>query len=317
MLQKIKEAHPSNRKCDRLMRRNVKDNIEYYIMLAIPLLLILVFCYLPMSGIIIAFQNYSVGKPLIGKDVDWVGLEHFKTFIGSYYFGRIIRNTMLMNIMCLVFGFWVPIVFALTLNEIRNKKFQKFTQTVSYMPNFISTVVVVGMFLSFIANDGIVPALLGVFGIEVKSLNTSQAGFPWYYTFINIWKSFGWNSILFLASISSVDPGLYESADLDGATRMQKIRYITFPTMLPTIMIQLIFAAGGLLGSNSEMILLLYNSAVLETADVIGTFVYRETLIGGMYSYGTAAGLLMSLFSFTLVCIANWFARKYTEYSIW
>ncbi len=317
MMRKTRVARPLPRKSDRLMHRNIKDNIEYYIMLAIPLLLILIFCYFPMVGIIIAFQNYSVGKPLLGEGVDWVGLEHFKTFISSYYFGRIIRNTLLMNIMCLVFGFWVPIVFALTLNEIRNKKFQKFTQTVSYMPNFISTVVVVGMFLSFIADDGIIPALLGVFGIEVKSLNTSQAGFPWYYTIINIWKSFGWNSILFLASISAIDPGLYESADLDGATRMQKILYITFPSMLPTIMIQLIFAAGGLLGSNSEMILLLYNSAVLETADVIGTYVYRETLIGGMYSYGTAAGLLMSLFSFTLVSIVNRIARKYTEYSIW
>lgn len=305
------------RRSRQLLPRNVKDNIEYYLMLAIPLLLIFVFCYLPMCGIVIAFQNYSVGKPFLGEGVEWVGLQHFKTFINSYYFGRIIRNTLLMNIMCLVFGFWIPIVFALTLNEIRSPKFQKFTQTVSYMPNFISTVVVVGMFLSFIADDGIVPSLLRVFGVEVKSLNTSQTGFPWYYTILNIWKSFGWNSILFLASISSIDPGLYESADLDGATRMQKIRYITFPTMLPTIMIQLIFAAGGLLGSNSEMILLLYNSATLETADVIGTFVYRETLIGGMYSYGTAAGLLMSLFSFTLVYIVNRIARKYTEYSIW
>ena len=299
------------------LSRDLKDNVEYYCMMLIPLALIFVFSYLPMIGIVIAFQNYSVGKPFFGKGVEWVGLQHFKTFVTSYYFPRILRNTLLMNIMCLVFGFWIPIVFAITLNEIRNSKFRKFTQTVSYMPNFISTVVVVGMFLSFIADDGIITQLLRLLGMEAKSLNTSQAAFPWYYTLLNIWKSFGWNSILFLASISSIDPTLYESADLDGATRMQKIRYITFPSMLPIITIQLIFAMGGMLGSNSDMILLLYNSAVLETADVIGTYVYRETLMGGMYSYGTAAGLLMGLFSFTLVYIANRTARKHLDYSIW
>lgn len=300
-----------------LLSRDVKDNIEYYLLMAIPLLLIFVFCYLPMFGLVIAFQDYSVGRPFLGAGVKWVGLKHFQKFVSSYYFSRILRNTLILNIMNLFMGFWVPIAFAIVVNEIRNSKFRKFTQTVSYMPNFISTVVVAGMFLSFIASDGIITMALQAIGIQAKSLNANKEFFPWLYTFISVWKGFGWSSILYLSTITAIDPALYESADVDGGTRLQKIWYITLPSMLPLIMIQLIFAIGGMLGSNTDMILLLYNPSTYATADVIGTFVYRETLMGGKYSYGTASGLLMSIFSFILVFSANMVARKTTDYSIW
>lgn len=310
-------AIPGLNQKHRRLSRDTKENIEYYLLMSIPLLLIFVFSYLPMFGLVISFQNYSVGKPFLGPNSVWVGLKHFKKFIDSYYFPRIMKNTLILNAMGLFMGFWVPIVFALVVNEIRNSKFRKFTQTVSYMPNFISTVVVAGMFLSFIATDGIVTALFQKLGLPHKSLNANKAFFPWLYTFIGVWKSFGWSSILYLSTITSIDPCLYESVDVDGGTRLQKIRYITLPSMLPLIMIQLIFAIGGMLGSNTELILLLYNSSVYATADVIGTFVYRETLLGGQYSYGTASGLLMSVLSFILVFGANWVARTKTDYSIW
>lgn len=304
-------------KTDGYFSRNLKDNIEYYLMMAVPLILIFIFSYLPMLGLVISFQDYSAGRPFLGDGVKWVGLKHFSKFINSYYFPRIIRNTLVINFLGLLMGFWVPIVFALVVNEIRHSKFRKFTQTVSYMPNFISTVVVAGMFLSFIASDGIVTKMLNAIGIEAKSLNANKQFFPWLYTFISVWKSFGWNSILYLSTITAIDPSLYESASVDGATRMQKIWYITLPSMMSLIMIQLIFAIGGMLGSNTDLILLLYNASVYETADVIGTYVYRDTLIGGKYSYGTAAGLLMSVLSFILVYTANYVARKKTDFSIW
>lgn len=299
------------------MNQDVKDNIQYYLLMFFPLVMIFIFSYLPMFGLVIAFQDYSAGKPFLGEGVEWVGLKHFRKFVTSYYFPRIIRNTLVLNTLGFLLGFWVPIVFALTVDEIRNSYFKKFTQTVSYMPNFISTVVVAGMFLSFISNDGIITLFLRSLGFEAKSLNANKQFFPWFYTLIMVWKTFGWNSILYLSTIASVDPGLYESAVIDGATRMQKIHYITFPAMMPLIMIQLIFTIGNMLSSNTEMILLLYNSSVYETADVIGTYIYRESLTKGKYSYGTATGLLLSLLSFALVFTANMVARKKTDYAIW
>lgn len=316
MAQKLQSYLRKNRP-QTLLNRNVKDNIEYYLLMFIPLLLIFVFSYLPMFGLIISFQDYSTGRPFLGEGVKWVGLKWFDKFVSSFYFPRILRNTIVLNLMNLFMGFWVPIVFALVVNEIRNSKFRKFTQTVSYMPNFISSVVVAGMVLSFIANDGIITQTINALGGNARSLNADPKVFPWVYTITCVWKSFGWNSILYLSTITSIDPALYESADVDGATRLKKIWYITLPSMLSLIMIQLILNIGSMLSSNTDMILLMYNSAVYSTADVIGTYVYRETLIGGKYSYGTASGLFMSILSFILVFAANRTSRKLTDFSLW
>lgn len=301
----------------RMLKKDVRDNIDYYLMMLIPFVLIFIFSYLPMFGLIIAFQDYAAGKPFIGAGVKWVGLKHFSKFVNSYYFTRILKNTLVLNLMNLGMGFWVPIVFALTVNEIPYQRFRKFIQTVSYMPNFISSVVVAGMVITFIANDGIITRLINLFGFRVKSLNANAKAFPWIYTLTNVWKSFGWGSILYLSSISSIDPALYESADIDGATRLQKIWYVTLPFMLPLIVIQLILSIGNMLGSNTEMVMLLYNSAVYSTADVIGTYVYRESLLGVKYSYGTASGLILSILSFILVYIANMVSRRTTDFSLW
>lgn len=301
----------------RTLTRDQKDNIFYYAMMAIPLVLIFIFSYLPMGGLIIAFQDYSAGRPFLGEGVKWVGLKHFKKFVSSYYFTRIIRNTLFMNLLDLALGFWVPIAFAVMLNEVRNSKFRKITQTVSYMPNFISTVVVAGMYLSFIADDGIITMALNAIGFQVKSLNVNKELFPWAYTLLKVWKGFGWSSIIYLSTITSIPMELYEATEVDGATRLQRIWHVTIPQLLPLIMIQLIFAIGGILGEGGGTILLLYNSAVYETADVLDTFIYRKTLQGGQYSYGTAAGLFMSIIGTTMVVGANAISRKLTDYSIW
>lgn len=300
-----------------LQNRDTRENIQYYLMMIFPLIMIFLFSYLPMFGIIIAFQDYVAGRPFFGEGVIWVGLKWFREFVDSYYFARILRNTLVLNALNLVMGFWVPIIFALIVNEIRISKFKKFTQTVSYLPHFLSSVVVAGMVVSFIANDGIITLMLRAVGFEAKSLNADPGAFPWIYTLTSIWKSFGWSSIIYLSTITAIDPGLYEAAAVDGAGRFRKIWHVTLPAMLPLIVIQLILSIGNMLSANTDLILLLYNSSTYKTADVIGTYVYRETLMGGKFSYGTASGLLMSILSFALTYIANAVSRKKTDYSMW
>ena len=300
-----------------LQNRDTRENIQYYLMMIFPLIMIFLFSYLPMFGIIIAFQDYVAGRPFFGEGVIWVGLKWFREFVDSYYFARILRNTLVLNALNLVMGFWVPIIFALIVNEIRISKFKKFTQTVSYLPHFLSSVVVAGMVVSFIANAGIITLMLRAVGFEAKSLNADPGAFPWIYTLTSIWKSFGWSSIIYLSTITAIDPGLYEAAAVDGAGRFRKIWHVTLPAMLPLIVIQLILSIGNMLSANTDLILLLYNSSTYKTADVIGTYVYRETLMGGKFSYGTASGLLMSILSFALTYIANAVSRKKTDYSMW
>lgn len=306
-----------DKKIRRSIKRNTKDNIQYYLYMLPVMILIIIFSYIPLFGIVIAFQDYKVGSAFISADTVWVGLKHFQDFISSFYFERIIWNTLFINLLGLLMGFWVPIAFALLLNEVVFPKLKKVIQTVSYMPHFISSVVVVSMFLTYIGDNGIIPKLLSIIGISVNSLNTNASFYPWYYTFINVWKSFGWSSILYLSTITSIDQALYEAAEVDGAGRWKKMWYITLPQMKSIILIQLIFAIGGMLGSNTEMILLFYNPAVYSSMDVIGTYVYRDALLGGRYSFGTASSLLMSTFSFTLVWLANKVSRKFADYSLW
>ena len=246
------------KKIFKYMKRDTKDNIQYYLMMSIPLILIFIFSYLPMFGIIIAFQDYFAGKPFFGEGVTWVGLKWFKEFLNSYYIGRIFKNTLVLNGMNLCIGFFVPIVFALIVNEIKNSKFQKITQTVSYLPYFLSTVVVAGMVIGLLSDEGVLTQIFRMLGFNARAMNTKPAAFPWIYTFTSIWRSFGWSSIIYLSTIVGIDPGLYEAASIDGAGRIRRIWHITIPCMLPLIVIQLILAIGGMLASNTDMILLLY-----------------------------------------------------------
>jgi len=224
---------------------------------------------------------------------------------------------LVLSAMNLVFVFPIPILFALTINEIVWPKTKKIIQTITYLPHFISTVVVAGMVSTFLANDGIITLILRFFGLQVSELNTSAVAFPWIYTCIKIWQTFGWSSILYLSTISAIDPGLYEAAEIDGASRLQRIWNITVPALLPMIMIQLILFIGSVLGNDSGLILLLYNPATYETADVIGTYTYREGLLGAQFSSGTAIGLFMSIIGFILTFISNKVSDKTTGFAIW
>ncbi|NLB61478.1 MAG: sugar ABC transporter permease, partial [Clostridiales bacterium] len=237
----------------------VREIIELWSMILPVLALIFVFSYIPIYGIMIAFQDYTPGVPILFSDrIKWTGIENFIRFFESPSFWRLIKNTVVLSGLNLIFGFWAPIVFALTLNEVRQPKFKKFTQTASYLPYFISNVVVAGMLLSFLDMDGIVNNITEALGGSRQAWRQNAGAFPAIYTLTNVWKGFGFNSILYLSSISSVDPALYESARLDGAKRFQLIRHITFPAILPTIAIMLIMQNGSILSANSDLILLLY-----------------------------------------------------------
>jgi len=301
----------------RLSGRYVKENLELYLIMAPVLALVVIFCYIPMYGIAIAFQDYVPGMPFIGPATDWVGFHHFEKFLSSMFFPRLLGNTLLLSLYGLVFGFWVPIVFALLLNEVKSIAFKKLVQTASYMPYFISMVVVAGMVITFIGTNGIINNIIVALGGERSSLYTNPKAFPIVYTITGVWKSFGWNSILYLSAMSAIDPGLYEAAMIDGASRMRRIWHITLPHIAPTISLLLIFAVGGMLGSNMELILLLYNPATYETADVFSTYSYRVGLIGGKFSYGTAVSLFTTTVNFVLLFAANKISDMLTGNAVW
>ena len=310
------KAKPQRRR--QYSKEQLHENLELYLIMLPVLILIFLMCYLPLYGLVIAFQDYTPGMPFFSltEKIKWVGLKHFTTFIQGKYFGRLMRNTILLSVYNLAFGFWVPIVFALLLNEVRRLRFKKFVQTASYLPYFISSVVVAGMVISFVDTSGIINKLIIALGGTAMPLNTSPTAFPVIYTITNIWKSFGWNSILYLSTMSSIDPALYESARLDGANRFKQMWYVTIPSILPTIAMMFIMAVGGILNSNTDLILLLYNTATYPTADVIGTYIYRVGLEDGKFSYTSAVGIFSSVINFVLVFLANAFSNKVTNYGL-
>jgi putative aldouronate transport system permease protein len=280
--------------------------------------LLFIFCYIPLYGILIAFQDYMPGISFIGSGVKWVGLQHIIRFVNGEYFGRLIRNTLVLSGLNLAFGFTLPILFALLLDQIRIPGYRRFVQTASYLPYFISTVIIAGMVISFIDTNGLITNFLTLFGgLPSTNYRLSKSGFPILYTITNVWKNFGFGSILYLSTITSIDPGLYESAKIDGANRIQQVIHITLPGIQRIIAINLIMAVGGILGTNTDLILLLYHPATYETADVIGTYVYRVGIIEGSYSYSAAVGLFMSIFGFALTYTANRVSNKLTDYGLW
>lgn len=272
-----------------------------------------------MYGVVIAFQNYFPGSKFLSFDgsIQWVGLEHFVNFIKSIYFIRLMKNTLVLSGMQLAFGFWVPIVFALLINEVQHTRYKKFVQTASYLPHFISMVVVASMALLMVSQDGLVNIILNALGIDQIKYSIDPRHFPKVYVITNIWKSFGWSSIIYLSTMSSIDPTLYEAAKMDGATRFQRAIHVTIPSIQNTIIILLIFAVGGLLNANTEFILLMYNPAIYETSDVIGTYVYRQGILQGNFSQSTAIGIFMQGINFSLLYICNMVARKTNGYSLW
>lgn len=289
-----------------------KDNLELYSLMLPAIIIIFVYCYVPMYGYVIAFQDYAPGASFWGANTKWVGLKHFIKFYEGPYFSRLMGNTLWLSFINLAWGFWVPILFALLLNEVNIMGFKKFVQTASYLPYFISMVVMCGMLISFINPAGLINKLIVALGGTAQPWRTIPSAFPTIYVLANIWKSFGFNSILYMSVITSIDTSMYESARLDGANRFQQAIHITIPSIVPTIAIMLIMAVGGLLNANQEMILLLYVPSTYEVADVIGTYVYREGIQGGKFSFTTAIGMLQSVINFFLVFVANKISDKLT-----
>lgn len=302
-----------------LNKKGVKENLILYAILSPVLVYIIIFNYVPMYGLIIAFQDFLPGSKFlsIGSSVQWVGLKHFIDFISSIYFWRLIRNTLVLSGLMLSIGFMIPIIFALLLNEVRSLPFKKVVQTASYLPYFISQVVVASMVLTLVAKDGLVNRLFGFIGIAPFAYTTNPRVFPWVYVVANIWKTFGWSSVIYMASIAGIDPALYEAAKIDGANRFRQMYHVTLPAISGTIFILLIFAIGGLLNANSEFILLMYNPAIYETSDVIGTYSYRVGIQGGQYSKTAAIGMFMQVINFTLLYLANAASRKIRGFSLW
>lgn len=278
-------------------------------------LVVLIFNYFPMYGILIAFKDYNAAKGVIGSP--WVGLKHFEMFFANPKALLLLKNTFLLGLYMLIFTFPAPIILALLLNEIKHSMFKRTVQTISYIPHFISVVVIVGMIAEFSSTDGIFNTILGMFGMEPRPLLAYDRYFRPLYVLSEVWQRMGWGSIIYLAAISGVDPTLYDVASIDGANRWQRMRNITWPTILPTTTILLILNMGTIIGYDFQKILLMYNERIYNVADVISTYVYREGIQFARFDYTTAIGLFLSVISFIFVFVANLISRKVSENSLW
>ncbi len=294
--------------------RDLATNRFVYLMAVPVILYYLLFHYGPMYGAIIAFKDFNPVKGILGSP--WAGLTHFTSFISSYYFVRILRNTLVINLGILVFGFPMPIILAILLNELRAGGGKRFVQTVSYLPHFISIMVVCGIIINFTSRHGLINDVIAAFGGKRSSLLLDPALFRPIYIISDVWQTMGWNSIIYLAALSAVDPQLYEAAQIDGAGRMRKIWNISLPGILPTVTILLVLRMGTMMSIGFEKVLLLVNQSTLETGDVISSFVYRRGLLEFSFSYSAAVGLFNSAINFALLLSSNWLARRMNQASL-
>lgn len=294
----------------------MRGHLALYTMLIPGFTMFLIFNYFPMYGITMAFQDF---KPALGFfNSPYVGLKHFQRLVSDPYFPKLMRNTLLLGVYSLIFGFPAPILLALMFNEIRHSAYKRVTQTISYMPHFLSTVIVVGILRDMATlNDGIINVVIEALGGEKINFFSTASWFRTLYIGSGIWQGVGFSSIIYLAAISGVNPELYESAVIDGASRTKQAVFITLPSILPTIVILFIFAVGGVLGNDFQKILLMYTPATYSTSDVISTYVYRSGIEGSSQSYSAAVGLFMSVISLILLSTTNAVSRKVGETSLW
>lgn len=295
--------------------KDFKRNRTIYLLLIPVLLYYIMFHYAPMYGSVIAFQNFKPQKGILGSD--FVGLMHFKNFFNSPFFGRVLLNTLRISFSSIIFGFPAPILLALLLNELKFPRFAKVVQNITYMPHFISLVVICSLIREFTLDTGVINYVLGFFGFEPTSL----LNFPQYFTTVyvasGIWQEIGWGSIIYLAALSGLDPALYEAATIDGANRFDQMLHVTLPGILPTIVIMLILKLGQVLSVGYEKIILLYNDNTMSVADVISTYVYAKGLLDLDWSFSSAVGLFNSIINFLFLNIANFISKKTSEYSLW
>ena len=293
---------------------------QLYLFMLIPLIQLFIFHYMPMYGLTIAFKNFKPALGIWGSQ--WVGFDQFTKFLKSYQFGRIVPNTLILSLYTILASFPIPIIFALILNSMRGERFKKVTSTITQMPHFISTVVLVGIFMQIFNNR------VGLYGNLVMRLTGSYpsdmfgsaANFRHIYVWTGVWQSFGWNAIIYTAALSGVSPDLHEAAQIDGATRFQRVLHVDLPCILPTIVIMLILRSGNVMSVGFEKVFLLQNSLNKSTSDVISTYVYTIGLSGSgtnNYSYATAINMFNSVINLILITLVNWISRKVGETSLW
>ena len=312
---RLEPEAPGKRSFWTRLRLNYKKHWLVYWMMVPIVLYYVVFEYIPMGGNVIAFMDF---KPIKGfANSEWVGFEHFQDFFESHFVSRAIKNTIVINLLELLIGFPAPILLALMFNELRNKHYQRITQTISYLPHFISLVVTCGIVIDFVSSEGVITQVLTFFGVPEQNLLGNKNYYVWIYVLSGVWKNVGWGSIIYLSALSGVDQTLYEAASIDGAGRLQKIVHVSLPTLVPVIAIRLIMRIGHLMSMGAEKTILLYSPAVYDTADTIASYVYRMGLQQHDYSLAAAVGMFNSLINFALVIFANWFSRKYVEESLW
>ena len=299
-----------------LLRRRIWAGRYLYLMFLPVFLYYVIFRYGPMLGLTIAFKNYNA---FLGFEKSpWVNFKYFEQFFNSVFLWRLVRNTLLINLYDLLFNFPAAIMLALLINEVQNRRFKKTVQTITYMPYFVSSVVIASMVVQFLSpSSGIVNNLIAALGGERQYFMVQPESFRTIYTLMNLWRNVGWNSIIFLAAISGINGELYEACRVDGGGYLRQMWHITLPGIAGTIVVLLIMRMGHIMDAGYETILLLQNNANQETSDVIGTYVYRRGLKGGEYSYGTAVGMFQSVTGFALVIFANWLSRRYSDTSLW
>ncbi len=310
--QQIATIKPAAGKSSRsgFWKRLGKDLVRnrYIYLMALPALLYyIIYHYWPMYGSIIAFKDFSPTLGILGSP--WAGLKYFEQFFSSIYFGRILRNTLLISLYSIIWSFPAPILLALLMNEIRSEMFKRTVQTVTYLPHFISTVIICGMLVDFTSMRGLFSYIIELFGGQAQNLLMKPDLFRPIYIISGIWQEVGWGSIIYLAALTGIDNSLYEAARIDGAGRFQQMVHITLPGISPTIIIMLILRMGQVMNVGFEKVMLLYNAATYEVADVISTFVYRKGIIEASYSYSAAVGLFNSVINFAMIIFANWISR--------
>lgn len=306
------------RKIDIKGHRNlnkIMKNWQLYILILPALIYFIIFCYGPMYGVQIAFKDFIANKGIWGSP--WVGLKHFKNFFQTYSSRRVIWNTLSLSVYSLIAGFPMPIILALMLNEVKNQRFKKIVQNVTYAPHFISTVVMVGIILIFFSPTGIINQLGSLLGIEPKIFLGKDYLFRHIYVWTGVWQGMGWGSIIYLAALSGIDPQLHEAATVDGASRLQRVIHINIPGILPTIIIMLILNVGGIMSVGFEKAFLMQNSLNLKYSEIISTYVYKTGLINANYSFSAAVNLFNTVINLLLLISVNKISKTVSDVYLW
>ncbi len=300
------------------LRSVFKKDWMLYAMLVPALVMLILFHFYPMWGILIAFKDYKFAEGILGSP--WVGWQNFQTFFASRNAGNIIRNTVVISMGKIVLGQVTAVIFALMLNEVRPRLFKRLTQTATTLPHFLSWVIIGGIMIQVLGSSGLVNKGLTALGLDAVRFLGKPSVFPWTLILSDVWKGFGFGAVIYLAALTGINPELFEAAAVDGAGRFQRIRYITLPSILPTIILMACLALGSILNAGFDQVLVLYNPSVMRTGDIIDTYVYRVGLIGegGMINYGlaSAVGLMKSVVGFFLIVLSYWLAGKFANYRI-